>query len=190
MMKCSLTIVTAVVACAHPVVAPGPSPETRAEITSAEDAELHRHHDVARARYEQAIASARDPASESFARRQYAETLADLWGEVDAAQSQLAIAVAIAPDDAAAWHDLGLVRHRRGDSPGAIDALEHAKQLAPRDIRPRQALAALRWHLRDFDGATAEYKALLALDLPERLRAKIRWALEQLARPDHGLNPS
>ena len=162
--------------------APGaPSAQVRAEIEEAEAAEQARRHDVARAHYQRAVASARDPESVAFARREYAETLI-AWGEYPEAIAQLEGAIAARPS-AAAWHDLGLLRNNQGDVRGALAALEQARALAPHDVRPRVALAALRWRSGDRAGATAEYRALLELPLPERLRAKVRWALDELAKP-------
>lgn len=161
---------------------PQPVANVRGEIDRAEQAERARKHDVARVHYERAIALAKDPASEAFARRAFAETLAT-WGEVREAIAQLDRSVALAGDDAAAWHDLGILRHHQGDVPGAVTALERARTLAPEDFRPRVALAALRWKAGDRAGAKTEYERLLELELPDRLRAKVKWALEQLAKP-------
>ena len=170
------------VACSRTPPAREPAPTVRSEIDRAEEAERARKHDVARVHYERAIALAKDPASAAFARREFAETLAT-WGEVPAAISQLEVSVQLIADDARAWHDLGILRHNQGDMPGAITALERARTLAPEDFRPRVALAALRWKTGDRAGARAEYQHLLELELPERLRAKVKWALEQLAKP-------
>ena len=159
----------------------GPTPTVRTEIEQAEAAERARQHDLAREHYQRAIAGARDPASAAFARREFAETLIS-WGEYPAAIAQLEGSIAARPS-AAAWHDLGLLRNNRGDVPGALAALEQARALAPRDPRPRVALAALRWRAGDRAGAATEYRALLELPLPERLRAKVQWALDELAKP-------
>lgn len=171
-----------VAACAATPKRPAaPADAVRAEIEQAETAERARQHDVARAHYQRAIAAARDPASVAFARREYAETLMS-WGEVPEAIAQLEGVVAAAPEHAAAWHDLGILRHHQGDDAGAQAALERAERLAPRDPRPRIALAALRWQRGDRAGAEAEYRALLDLDLPDNVRAKVQWALDQLAK--------
>jgi len=174
-------IALVVAACARPGhEAREPSAVVRAEIEQAEAAEKARQHDVARTHYQRAVDEARDPPSIAFARREYAETLIS-WGEYPEAIAQLERAIAARPD-AGAWHDLGLLRNNQGDVPGALAALEQARALAPRDPRPRVALAALRWKTGDRTGAATEYRALLGLDLPERLRAKVEWAIAELAR--------
>lgn len=168
-------------ACGH-TRPPEPSTVVRTEVARAEQAEKARQHDVARTHYQRAVAEAKDPPSIAFARREYAETLIS-WGEVAEAIAQLEGAVAAQPNDAAAWHDLGILRHNQGDDLRALDALEHARNASPKDLRPRVALAALRWKRGDRAGATAEYRALLELDVPERLREKVKWALAELAKP-------
>lgn len=157
----------------------GPSEATRAAVARAEAHERARRHDLARAEYERAVAAAPDPASEVFARLELASMLA-FWGEVGAAITELEAVVALAPRHARAWHDLGVLRHNQGDDPGATTALERAVALAPRDPRPRIALAALLWQRGDRMGARAQYETLLEMELPERVREKVEWALEQL----------
>ena len=132
--------------------------------------------------YQRAIDAARDPDSVAYARHEYAETLVT-WGEAPEARAQLEIAAAASPTDASVWHDLGILRHHAGDDPGAIEALARAEQLAPGDARPRTALAALYWKRGDRASAAREYRGMLELDLPERLRAKVEWALAELAKP-------
>jgi len=177
-----ILLIGLVAACAHGAAPPRlPSAEVRAEVDRAETAEKARRHDVARAHYQRAIAAARDPESISFARHEYAETLVS-WGEAPEARAQLEIAVTANPADAGAWHDLGLLRHYGGDDAGAVQALRRAAQLAPRDTRPRTALAALYWKRGDRADAAREYRGLLELDLPDRLRAKVEWALAELAK--------
>jgi len=170
-------------ACAHTAPsARGPAAGVRAEVEQAETAEKARRHDLARLHYERAIAAARDADSIGFARHEYAETLVT-WGEARQARAQLELAVAAQPGDPGAWHDLGLLRHNAGDDPGAIRALARAVELAPDDVRPRTALAALYWRLGDKANAAREYRGMLALDLPDRLRTKVEWALAELAKP-------
>jgi Flp pilus assembly protein TadD len=175
-------------ACGHPPTPRGPtapSEDVRAEIRDAETAERARRHDVARQHYLRAVADANDPPSIGFARHKYAETLAS-WGEYAEAIAQYEAAVAATPDDAAAWHDLGIVRHHEGDDAKAIVALERARTITPNDPRPRIALAVLRIKRGDREGASREYRGLLALDLPESLRSKVQLALEELAKPCPG----
>jgi tetratricopeptide (TPR) repeat protein len=176
-------IALALAACAPAApVALGPVAAVRAEVDRAETAEQARRHDLAREHYQRAIALARDAGSIGFARHEYAETLVT-WGELPEARAQLELAVAVQPGDASAWHDLGLLRHHAGDDPGAIEALAHAVELAPRDARPRTALAALYWRRGDKPSAARAYRGMLALELPDRLRAKVEWALAELAKP-------
>ena len=176
-----LAIVLALGACGH-ARPPQPSAVVRTEVERAEQAEKARQHDVARTHYQRAVAEAKDPPSIAFARREYAATLIS-WGEIAEAIAQLEGAVAADPKDAAAWHDLGILRHDQGDDLRALDALEHAREASPKDPRPRVALAALRWKRGDRAGATVEYRELLELDLPDRLREKVKWALAELAKP-------
>ena len=177
-----------------------PKPDIRGEVRDAETAEKARQHDVARAKYEHAIADARDSESIGYARGRFGETLAT-WGEYKQAIAQLEGSVTAYPNDPAPWHDLGLLREHEGDSRGAIDALTHSIALARTDWRPRLAVAALRWKLaaacfrasmadctHEVAAAQSEYRALLELDLPDRLRDKVKWALDQLALPRAGLD--
>jgi Flp pilus assembly protein TadD len=175
-------LVCGVAACVHRAPVREPAAAVRAEIAQAEAAEQQRRHDLARLHYQSAIAQAHDPESIAFARHEYAETLIT-WGEAPEARAQLEVAVAANPADPGAWHDLGLLRHHAGDDRGAIEALSRAEQLAPTDIRPRKTLAALYWSRGDKASAAREYRGLLELDLPDRLRAKVEWALAELANP-------
>jgi hypothetical protein len=78
---------------------------------------------------------------------------------------------------------LGIVRHKLGDIPGAFAALERSKALAPRAWIPRRDLAVLHWKIGERDKALAEYRDMLTLDLPDRLREKVLWAIDQLSKP-------
>jgi Flp pilus assembly protein TadD len=155
-------------------------PAVRAELAAAEAAERRRQHEQARAHYLAAIAQATTPPGVVLARRAFAETLIS-WGEYPEAIIQLEGVVAAAPTDAAAWHDLGLLLHNRGDDQRAIAALERSRELAPGDFRPRVSLGALRWKRGDRVGARAEYEALLGLELPAALRRKVTWAIATLS---------
>jgi tetratricopeptide (TPR) repeat protein len=174
-------ILVVVAACARPAPR-GPTTVVQDEIDRAEIAERARRHEEARTHYQRAIASAHDPASIAFARREYAETLMS-WGEVPEAIAQLEGVIAVDPDHVASWNDLGLLHHHQGNDRRAIAALERARDLAPRDWRPRRNLAVLRWKRGDRAGALAEYTAMLELDLPDRLRDKVTWAITELRKP-------
>lgn len=175
---------------------PAPVDTVRREVEAAEAAERERKHDVARAHYEAAVAAAKDPASVAFATREFGETLAT-WGENAEARAQLEASVTAVDGDPIAWQMLGILRHKLGDVDGAFAALERSKSLAPRAWIPRRDLAVLHWSLGEGRAASAdpaaaakhraaalaEYKAMLELDLPDRLREKVRWAIEVLSRP-------
>ncbi len=178
-----------------------PSALVRADIDRAETAEKARQHDVARTAYLQAIADAHDPASEGLARSDYGETLLT-WGEIDEGIRQLQRAVVAAPEVPAAWHDLGVALHHQGQLAEAASAFEHAKHLEPRAIKTRIALAGVRWKIATecfanhgaadvcahaVDATKAEYRAILDFDVPDRLRERVHWALEQLDKPHAGL---
>jgi Flp pilus assembly protein TadD len=172
--------IATVTACAHaPAPPPAPAVSVRDEIREAEKAEMARRHDIARTHYEQAVAAAHDPASEDFASYKFGETLAT-WGEFAEAMTQLEKAIAARPGDAAAWHDLGVIREHEGNVTGAIAALEKSRDLAPDDYRPRRTLAVTLWKHGYRDRAAAEYREMLKFDLPDRLRAQVEWALQQL----------
>ena len=159
-----------------------PAPIVQREIEQAETAERARRHDEARVHYQRAVASAKDPTSIAFARREYGETLMS-WGEYPEAIAQLEGVIAVDPAHVASWNDLGLLHHNQGNDTRALEALDRAKALAPRDWRPRRNLAVLRWKRGDRAGALAEYRAMLELDLPDRLRPKVVWAIAELTRP-------
>jgi tetratricopeptide (TPR) repeat protein len=187
-------------ACAHPAPSsPGAGDPVRVELEAAEASESKRQHFEARAHYERAVAAAeqrRDAKAIGYARRAFAETLAT-WGETEAARTQLEGAVVASPGDPIAWQMLGILRAKLGDTPGAFAALDRSKALAPRAWIPRRDLAVLHWSLgegrtADPDPAKAaahraaalgEYRAMLELDLPDRLREKVQWAIGVLSHP-------
>ena len=209
-MKLALALALCLAACGSAQTTAPAKPDVQADVRAAEDAERARRHDIARAKYEQAVADARDPQSAGFANFRFGETLAT-WGEYAEALRHLERATAATPGEASAWYDLGIVRAHEGAA-GAVAALERAKSLAPTDWRPRVALGALHWKLAahcyrgadradraepasdacapEVAAASAEYRGLLALDLPERLRAKVEWALGELAKPRADVRPA
>jgi len=152
------------------------APETKAQVAAAESHERARRYDRARAGYERARRQAPDPRSRAWAGRKLADALV-AWGEYHAAEHALEALLEITPGDASAWHDLGVLRHRRGDASGAETALRRAVEHAPSDPRPRVALAALLVNQRRFGEALAEYERLLELDLPQRTRTAVHEAM-------------
>ena len=173
---------TVVLACGGPperVARPQVAASTTNLIGQAEAQEKLRRYDRARHLYERAVADAPDDPSRAHAAVAFGRALI-FWGEYQDAEAQLSRAVDLAPDMAGAWHDLGMVRHQLGDLDGAEAALGAAVSSSPRDPRSRIALAALMWKRgRDRD-ALAQYEALAKLDLPERVRDKVLWAIDTL----------
>lgn len=157
------------------------SPQTRAAVEQAEQREQERKYDEARALYEAAKRDAPDDLSRAYAGRELASALI-FWGEYEAAEQELVRVVELAPADASAWHDLGVLRARRGDTGGAESALLRAIDAAPRDPRPRIAIAALMVNARRFDEALRQYERLLDLDLPERTRRAVERGMELIRR--------
>lgn len=182
MSRLLLAVIVAIAGCARTPATKSPNDVVKADIVAAEDAEKARRHDEARRYYEQAVADARDPTSKHIAHREYGETLAT-WGEVEAAKTHLEASIAAIDSDPIAWQMLGIVRHKLGDIPGAFAALEKSKALAPKAWIPRRDLAVLYWSQGQRTEALAEYKAMLELDLPARLREKVEWAIDVLSKP-------
>ncbi|MBX3162380.1 MAG: tetratricopeptide repeat protein [Deltaproteobacteria bacterium] len=183
-MRAALVAVAFVAACgapARPVEPAKATVDVKAEVDLAEAAERTRRHDVARAHFQKAVAAARDPSSIAYARWRFAETLVS-WGELPEARAQLEAAVQARPDHPIAWHDLGHVRFGSDDYPGAIAAFQKARDLAPRELKPRLSLAVTLWKHGDLAAASNEYRALLELDLPDRTRGKVEWAIAELAK--------
>jgi len=181
-MRFAAVLVLLLVACTRTPAPKSPNDAVKADILHAEDAEKARRHDEARRYYEKAVAEASDPASRHIAHREYGETLAT-WGEVEAAKTHLEASIAAIDGDPIAWQMLGIVRNKLGDIPGAFAALEKSKQLAPRAWIPRRDLAVLHWSQGHRAEALAEYRSMLDLDLPPRLREKVEWAIGVLEKP-------
>jgi tetratricopeptide (TPR) repeat protein len=206
----AVAVAVLLAACGHaPPPAPqGPDPVVRREIEQAELAEKQRRHDVARTHYEAAVAAAHDPKSIWFARREYAETLAT-WGEYGPAIRHYEAALAAHAEDAKAWHELGMLRFHEGDTTGAIAAFERSRALAPKDLRPYRELGIAHWKLAEqtkrkaglarfarsdeanveYARAEAVYKDMLRLELPDRVRKSVEWALVALASLQRGEPP-
>jgi tetratricopeptide (TPR) repeat protein len=173
----------ALAACSRAPAPKSPADAVKADILLAEEAEKARNHDEARRYYGKAVAEATDPASKHIAHREYGETLAT-WGEIEAADKHLEAAVRADASDPIAWQMLGIVRHKRGDINNAIIALQKSKELAPKAWIPRRDLAVVYWKQGQRDLALAEYKAMLDLELPARMREKVEWAISVLGKPE------
>lgn len=123
--------------------------------------------------------SAADDFNRAYAGRSYALALI-FWGEYDRAETELERVVRWRRSDVASWHDLGMLRHRRGDMLGAEQSFRRAIALRKNNPRSRIALAALLWKARRWGAALTEYRALLELELPSRVRKKVQWAIRVL----------
>ncbi|MBK9033319.1 MAG: tetratricopeptide repeat protein [Myxococcales bacterium] len=176
----ALAVAATLVALAACASSGGASPRTRDHLAVAEAALGRKDYDAAAAAYDQAVATAPDRRSQALALRERADARVFV-GDLAGAAADLDALTTLTPGDPAAWHDLGMVRANAGDRAGAAAAFTRAKAAAPDDARPRLALAALRWADGDRGGARAEYQALLRLDLPDRVRAKVEWAIAELA---------
>lgn len=155
------------------------APPTASLIEQAEDAERARRYDRARDLYARAVAEAPDDGSRAHAAVTFGRALI-FWGEYADAEAELSRAVQLDPALAGAWHDLGMVRHELGNLDGAEDALSAAVDASPRDPRSRIALAALLWKRGNDRAALVQYEALAELELPERVRDKVLWAIDTL----------
>lgn len=158
------------------------APATLAWVQRAEEYQRQRRYDLARAAYQRAKREAPDAVSRAHASWQLGLAL-EFWGEYANARRELRDATALRPEYAPAWHDLGMVCIKLHDYGGAERALRRAVQLRPRDPRPRIALAEMYWQMqRRYADALAEYRKLLSLELPKRVRKAVRWAVCELER--------
>ncbi len=71
--------------------------------------------------------------------------------------------IALAPDDAQSFLQLGLLHRREGEIPQATRALERARTLAPREPNACAALAEIYLDASRFDEAIRECKSLIEL---------------------------
>lgn len=184
-LRCWLLVALLHLGCGAPVASrPGPDEPvatTRALLAQAEAAEAQRRYDRAQALYVQARREAPDQVSQAAAALAHGRALI-FWGEYALAEVALAEAARLQPDQARAWHDLGMVRHRLGDLAGAEAALRRSVAVLPDDGRSRIALAALLWQQGRLREAVREYEALHTLDLPARVRDRVAWAIATLRR--------
>jgi Flp pilus assembly protein TadD len=173
--------ITSAIGCSRPKPSQSASisAATRALVASAEAHERARRYDLARADYDRAVREAPEARSGAFAARKLSLALL-FWGELADAETALEKVVSLRPRDASAWHDLGVVRVRTGDTAGGEVALRRAIALQPKQPMSRIAVAALLVNQRRFAEALREYDALLALDLPPRIRSAISRAQAML----------
>lgn len=82
------------------------------------------------------------------------DALADKKWQV--AVANLTKAVTAYPKFAIAWYQLGLLRQRRNDAAGAIDAWKHALASDPKYIKPYENLTVMADHAQDWE-ASEEY---------------------------------
>lgn len=89
-----------------------------------------------------------------------------LWsaGETQEAAEALAEAVVFAPNDAAAWLDLGFARRACGEMREALEAFEETARLAPTDPRAHLAIGLSAKALGLLDRAETSFEAALACD--------------------------
>lgn len=89
-----------------------------------------------------------------------------LWtaGRTQDAAEALAEAVVFAPQDAAAWLDLGFARRACGDTREALDAFEETARLTPGDARAWLAIGLVTKALGLGGRAEAAFEAALACD--------------------------
>lgn len=152
---------------------------TSALVERAEKAELARRYDRARTFYERAVREAPDPGSGAWAGRHFASALIQ-WGKDDEAERMLEKVVSLDPHEVSAWHDLGVLRARRGANAAAEQALRRSIELAPDDPRSQVALAGLLVNEHRYREALTMYRELEKLELPARVRRAIPRAIELL----------
>lgn len=94
------------------------------------------------------------------------------------AQAQFEATVALAPDYAEAWNNLGVVRGNRGDRAGAITALRRALALVPHYADAHYNLAEALATVGDVEAARRHWQAYLTYDpnsrWAERARRRLR----------------
>lgn len=128
---------------------------------AADDRARLGHFDGAISLYASALDRA-EPRSASGAtmRYNYALTLMNA-GKTDESISQLREVLNVDANHAEAHNALGLTLLQQGDAWGAIDHLDHARQLAPSDLERLYNFGVAKLKLKDFDSAAAIFKLVL-----------------------------
>lgn len=85
--------------------------------------------------------------------------------------------VLLAPDDAEAWYDLGLVRMIVGETRLAGQALTQALKLAPDDWRIYLELGKVHVQMRRYDDAVAHFEEALRLKAPPEARVAVKFQM-------------
>lgn len=96
-------------------------------------------------------------------RYNYALTLMKA-GKTDQSICQLREVLKVDANHAEAHNALGLTLLQQGDAWGAIDHLDHARQLAPDDLERLYNFGVAKLKLKDFDSAAAIFKLVLDRD--------------------------
>jgi len=84
-------------------------------------------------------------------------------GKVDAAERELAVAVALLPEDPEARHALGYVYFRQGKLEESRKLLEEALEMSPANTKVLSKLGVVQARLKDFKAAEKTFAALVAL---------------------------
>jgi len=150
-------------------------------LDEAEVAERARDYNKAREKYLQAISEAPDAQSAAIANREMASALV-FWGEYEGAEARMKASLEHDSSQARVWHDLGLVQEHQGKPHLALESLEKAVLLAPKEPRARVAYAALLVKQSQFSAAIVQYEELLKLPIPERIESATHKALQLLRR--------
>ena len=103
-------------------------------------------------------------ASSSFAEahHQLAVALLPPAGKAADSEAHFLRTVQLDADHAKAHHQLGVLRARRGDLPGALASLRRATELAPGLIDAQRELAAQAWKAQDWTTVLAALTAVIA----------------------------
>jgi tetratricopeptide (TPR) repeat protein len=102
--------------------------------------------------------------SPTFPEARYQLALAHLppAGDATESEAQFLRVVQLDPDHARAHHQLGMLRARRGDLPGALASLRRATELAPGLVDANRELAAQAWKVQDWPTVLTSLTAVIA----------------------------